>query len=302
MRQIDYPVDDRFDGKKLYNFLKSECRLSSKLIRTLKQCEDGLTVNGVHARTIDLLHTGDTVTVRLPDDLHPATPGSVLPEILYVDDDLLIVNKPAMMPIHESHNHQGDTLQNCVALYELQQGRSGAFRAVGRLDKGTSGVVVCARNAHAAARLSGKPQKTYLAIATGVFSGSGTIDLPIFRPDPMKTLRTTDPRGDNAVTYWTAKMTDGENTLLEITLGTGRTHQIRVHFAALGAPLLGDTMYGTPDGRISRQALHCAAVRVIHPVTGREICCSAPLPADMQTIADKMSPVNPVDKQPDSDV
>ena len=291
MRQIDYPVGASYDGKKLYSFLKGEIKLSSKLIRTLKRCEDGLTVNGVHARTIDLLHTGDKVSVRLPDDQHPAKPGSVLPEILYADDDLLIVNKPAMMPIHESHNHQGDTLQNCVALYEVENGGSGAFRAVGRLDKGTSGVVVCARNAHAAARLAGKPEKTYFAIATGVFTGSGTIDLPVFRPDPMKTLRTTDPRGDRAVTHWTAKKTDGVNTLLEITLETGRTHQIRVHFAALGAPLLGDTMYGTPDERICHQALHCAAVRFLHPVTGALLCCSAPMPEDMQTLADNMLPV-----------
>ena len=301
MRQIDYPVPPAFDGKKLYSFLKSECRLSSKLIRTLKQCENGLTVNGVHARTIDLLHSGDTVTVRLPDDLHPAAPGSVLPEILYADDDLLVVNKPAMMPIHESHNHQGDTLQNCVALYEQQHGAGGAFRAVGRLDKGTSGIVVCARNAHAAARLSGKPEKTYLAIATGLFTGSGTIDLPIFRPDPMKTLRTADPRGDKAVTHWTAKQTDGQNTLLEIKLETGRTHQIRVHFAALGAPLLGDTMYGTPDARICHQALHCAAVCFLHPVTGQEICCTAPMPPEMQTIADEMYPVPAVDNPANGD-
>ena len=269
MRQIDYPIDARFDGKKLYSFLKGEAKFSSKLIRSLKQCDDGLQINGAHARTIDLLQTGD--------------------------DDLLVVNKPAMMPIHESHNHQGDTLQNCVALYEKEHGASGAFRAVGRLDKGTSGVVVCARNAHAAARLSGKPEKTYFAIATGLFTGSGTIDLPIYRPDPMKTLRTADPRGDKAVTHWTAKKTDGQNTLLEITLETGRTHQIRVHFAALGAPLLGDTMYGTPDNRIGRQALHCASVRFFHPVTGQEIVCRAPLPPDMQTIADNMYPVKAVD-------
>ena len=301
MRQIDYAVPSAFDGKKLYSFLKSEAKLSSKMIRTLKQSENGLQINFAHARTVDLLHTGDTVSVCLPNDAHPASAGSVLPDILYEDADLLVVNKPAMMPIHESHNHQGDTLQNCVALYEQQCGACGAFRAVGRLDKGTSGIVVCARNAHAAARLSGKPGKTYLAIATGQFAGSGTIELPIFRPDPMKTLRTTDPRGDKAVTHWTAKTTDGVNTLLEITLETGRTHQIRVHFAALGAPLLGDTMYGTPDERICHQALHCAAVRFLHPVTGQEICCSAPMPPEMQAIANAMYPVPAVDNSANGD-
>ena len=290
MRRIDYSVGARYDGKKLYSFLKSEAKLSSKLIRSLKQKEDGLLINGVHARTIDLLHTGDMVSVTIPDDAHPAKPGQALPEILWADDDLLVVNKPALMPIHESHNHQGDTLQNAVALYLQRQGRAGAFRAVGRLDKGTSGVVVCALNAHAAARLSGKLEKTYLAIATKPFSGSGTIDAPIWRPDPMKTLRAVDPRGDSAVTHWTARGTDGQNTLLEIRLETGRTHQIRVHFAHLGAPLLGDSMYGAPDERLGHQALHCASVRFCHPVTGEEIFCEAPMPPEMQAIAGTLMP------------
>ena len=288
MRRIDFSIDARFDGKKLYSFLKGEAKLSSKLIRSLKQSEDGLLINGVHARTVDLLHTGNVVSVTIPDDAHPANPGLSLPEILWADDDLLVVNKPALMPIHESHNHQGDTLQNCVALWLQQQGKAGAFRAVGRLDKGTSGAVICALNPHAAARLSGKPEKTYLAVATKPFEGSGTIDAPIWRPDPMKTLRTVDPRGDAAVTHWTALGTDGQNTLLEIRLETGRTHQIRVHFASLGAPLLGDTMYGTPDERLGHQALHCASVRFRHPVTGRELFCEAPLPPELQPIVDAL--------------
>ena len=290
MRRIDYPIDARFDGKKLYSFLKSEAKLSSKLIRSLKQSENGLLINGAHARTIDLLRAGDVVSVTIPDDANPAKPGLALPEILFADDDLLVVNKPALMPIHESHNHQGDTLQNSVALWLQTQGRSGAFRAVGRLDKGTSGVVVCALNAHAAARLSGKPEKTYLAIATKPFTGSGTIDAPIYRPDPMKTLRAVDPRGDRAVTHWTAKGTDGENTLLEIRLETGRTHQIRVHFASLGAPLLGDAMYGEPDDRLGHQALHCASVRFVHPVTGETVFCEAPMPPEMLALAEPLAP------------
>ncbi len=290
MRKIDFPIDARFDGKKLYSFLKGEAKLSSKLIRSLKQSENGLQINGSHARTIDLLRAGDVVSVLIPDDPHPAKPGLAMPEILFADDDLLVVNKPALMPIHESHNHQGDTLQNSVALWLQTQGKAGAFRAVGRLDKGTSGVVVCALNAHAAARLSGKLEKTYLAIATKPFYGSGTIDAPIFRPDPMKTLRTVDKRGDFAVTHWEALGTDGKNTLLQIQLETGRTHQIRVHFASLGAPLLGDAMYGTPDERLGHQALHCACVRFRHPVTGQEIVCKAPMPPEMAASAKALVP------------
>lgn len=282
MRTLEYTVDERFDSLKLYSFLKGFVHLSSKLIRSLKRTENGLLINGEHARTIDLLHFGDTVTVNIPEDEKTAVPGCVMPEVIFEDDDVLVVNKPPYMPIHESHNHQGDTLANSVCGYLAKKGKQCSFRAVGRLDKGTSGLVVCALNSHAASRLSGNIQKTYYALATGKFEGSGTIDKPIFRPDPMKTLRTADDRGDRAVTHWEAIETGEELSLLKIRLETGRTHQIRVHFAFLGAPLLGDRMYGKERDDITHQALHCGEVTFVQPVTGKTITCKAPLPQDMQ--------------------
>ncbi len=146
-------------------------------------------------------------------------------------------------------------------------------------------------NSHAAARLSGRVEKTYYAIATAQFTGEGTIDAPIWRPDPMKTLRTVDARGDRAVTHWKALATDGSLTLLEIRLETGRTHQIRVHFASLGAPLLGDTMYGTPDARISHQALHCGRLTLNHPVTNEVLQCEAAMPAEMEAVVCQLNAV-----------
>ena len=286
MRTIDYTVSEAYGGKKLLVFLRSEAGLSLKLVRSLKRVENGLLINGVHARTVDELKPGDTVTVNIPDDKTTSVPCELMPDVIYEDSDILVVNKPAMLPIHESHNHQGDTLANSVAGYLQKKGLSCSFRAVGRLDKGTSGLVVCALNPHAAGRLSGKIKKRYLALARGHFQGSGTVDAPIYRPDPIKTVRTVDERGDRAVTHWKAVRTDGEITLLSITLETGRTHQIRVHFASLGAPLVGDTMYGEPDERIMHQALHCCELTLIHPVTGKKILCKAPMPEDMQSIAD----------------
>lgn len=288
MRTLEYTVDERFDSLKLYSFLKGHIHLSSKLIRSLKRTENGLLINGCHARTIDLLHTGDRVSVNIPQDEKTALPGSVMPEVIYEDDDVLVVNKPPYMPIHESHNHQGDTLANSVCGYLSKKGKQCSFRAVGRLDKGTSGLVVCALNSHAAALLSGKIEKTYYALPTGSFEGNGTIDEPIFRPDPMKTLRTVDERGDRAVTHWQALKTGEELSLLEIRLETGRTHQIRVHFAWLGAPLLGDRMYGEEREDINHQALHCGLVSFIQPVTGERITCSAPMPDDMLAFAEKI--------------
>lgn len=283
MRTLEYTIDERFDSLKLYSFLKGFVHLSSKLVRSLKRTENGLLINGEHARTVDILHEGDTVTVNIPEDEKTAVPGSVMPEVIYEDDDVLVVNKPPYMPIHESHNHQGDTLANSVCGYLAKKGKRCSFRAVGRLDKGTSGLVVCALNSHAASRLSGNIEKTYYALATGKFEGSGTIDKPIFRPDPMKTYRTADDRGDRAVTHWEAIETDEELSLLKIKLETGRTHQIRVHFAFLGAPLLGDRMYGKERDDIAHQALHCGEVTFIQPVTGEKVTCKAPLPQDMQS-------------------
>lgn len=289
MRTIRYTVSDEFEEKKLLVFLRSEAGLSLKLVRSLKRVENGLMINESRARTVDVLHAGDTVTVNIPDDKTSSVPCELMPEVVYEDSDILIVNKPALLPIHESHNHQGDTLANSVAGYLQKKGMSCSFRAVGRLDKGTSGLVVCALNPHAAGRLSGKIKKRYLAVACGEFKGSGTIDAPIYRPDPIKTVRTVDERGDTAVTHWKSVKTDGVLTLLSVTLETGRTHQIRVHFSSLGAPLIGDTMYGKPDTRISHQALHCCEVELTHPVTNKKILCTAPMPEDMQSIADSIT-------------
>ncbi|MCM1545355.1 MAG: RluA family pseudouridine synthase [Ruminococcus sp.] len=281
MRTLNYTVPPEFDGKKLLSFLKGAAGLSSKLIRSLKMVDNGLQCNNEHIRTIDIIRTGDIITINIPADKTTSAPCDLEPDIVFEDDDLLIVNKPAMLPIHESHNHQGDTLANCVSGYLAKKGLGCTFRAIGRLDKGTSGLVVCALNSHAASRLSGEIKKTYYAIAIGEYSGSGTIDAPIYRPDPMKTYRTVDERGDRAVTHWEAIESKGGLTLLKIHLETGRTHQIRVHFSSNGTPLIGDRMYGGEDERINHQALHCGELTLTHPITGKKIHCSAPMPEEM---------------------
>ena len=166
----------------------------------------------------------------------------------------------------------------------MKEGKECVFRSVGRLDKGTSGIVVCALNKFSAAKLSGKIYKEYLAVAGGEFYGDGVIDKPIIRPDPMKTLRDVGVGGERAVTHWESlKVKDG-CTLLRIHLETGRTHQIRVHFKSLGAPLVGDDMYCSTDKRLSHQALHCCFVRFAHPVTEKIMEFTAPMPDDMNKL------------------
>ena len=293
MRTLTFTVPSEYQDRKVLHYLRGCAGLSSRVIRNLKTYEDGILLNGEPVRTIDRLSAGDVLTVNLPDDPVEQLPPmpdpefleGTLPEVLYEDEDLLIVNKPGTMAVHPSHNHQGDTLANWITFHRAQEGRVPVmFRAVGRLDKGTSGVVVCALNAYAADRLQRGVEKEYLAVPSARLEGSGTIDAPIFRPDPIITLRVVDERGDRAVTHWEALETIDDRTLCRVRLETGRTHQIRVHFASIGAPLVGDTLYGTPSEEIARHALHCARAELTHPVTGERILVEAPLPQDLSDL------------------
>ena len=288
MRQIQFTVTESFDGKKVYNFLRGYVKISTRLMRTLKRIPDGIMLGDKQGRTIDVIHAGDVLTLNIPDDETAPIPIEYPLDIVYEDDDVMLINKPPTLAMHESHNHQGDTLANAVAGYLLKKGKSATFRAVGRLDKGTSGLVICALNAHSAARLAGKFDKEYLAIVRGVYNQGGTIDKPIYRPDPIKTYRTVDDRGDYAVTHYEPIEVGEDYTVVHVRLETGRTHQIRVHFASLGTPLYGDTMYGEVDERLSHQALHCGRVRFTHPITDEVIECEADMPEDMQKLLEEL--------------
>lgn len=284
-RRLQYTIPHEYSSRRVLDFLK-HLGFSHRLITKLKQTPDGILLNGEHIRTIDPMSEGDVLEINLPTDKKESIsiPVEMPLDIIYEDDDILVLNKPAMLAVHESHNHLGDTLSNAVAFHLKKEGKPSVFRAVGRLDKGTSGLMVCALNRYAASRLSGKIKKQYLAIATGIYEGEGTIDAPIYRPDPILTVRTVDERGEKAITHWKALKNDGKNTLLRVRLETGRTHQIRVHFASLGTPLVGDTMYGTPDERICHQALHCCECRFIHPVRNEEMHFFCDMPDDMKSI------------------
>lgn len=288
MRVIEYTVPKEFDGKKVYNFLRGYVKISTRLMRSLKRTPDGIMLGDKQGRTIDIIHTGDKITLNIPEDETAPIPIEFPLDIVYEDEDLLIINKPPMLAMHESHNHQGDTLANAVSYYLSSKGKSASFRAVGRLDKGTSGLVVCALNVHCAARLSGKIKKQYLAIATGRYEKEGIIEKPIYRPDPIKTYRTADDRGDYALTIYQPLETGENYTLLRVDLATGRTHQIRVHFAYLGTPLYGDTMYGKPHEIISHQALHCENLTFTHPISGEEITLRAEMPEDMRALLEML--------------
>lgn len=290
MRSIDYTVTDYFDGKKVFNFLRGYVKISVRLLRSLKTVPDGIMLNGKQAHTIDIIRSGDVIRLNIPDDESNSVsiPTDYPLDIIYEDEDILVVNKPGTLAMHETHNHQGDTLANAVAGYLLRKNKPATFRAIGRLDKGTSGIVVCALNPHAAARLSGNVKKQYLAVVSGKYEGSGTIDKPIYRPDPMKTYRTADDRGDRAVTHYTVLESGKGYSLVRVSLETGRTHQIRVHFKFLGTPLYGDRLYFEEHPLIEHQALHCGFVEFMHPVSNELVSLSAPMPEEMEALLEEL--------------
>ncbi len=287
-RNIDYTVTAEYDGHKVIHFLRGYCGFSSRLMRKVKYA---LMLNGKTTRTIDRIKCGDVISVCIPDDdaLPEITEAEI--DIVYEDEDILVINKSPFMAMHPTHNHQGDTLANAVTAYLTKKGKSVAFRAVGRLDKGTSGLVVCAINPLSACKLSGKIEKEYAALVKGELTGEGRVDVPIYRPDPMKTLRACSYElgVEEAATNWYAEKTFDGATLLRLRLETGRTHQIRVHMAFIGHPLAGDTMYGDFMPEIGHQLLHCRKCFFEHPVTGEKMEFEAEFPEDFRDVLNKLA-------------
>lgn len=288
-RTIKYTIPEEYDGKKVIAYLRGEAKISARLLKSLKRIDNGITLNGEHIRTVDTLHTGDELKIEIPCPDGGIEPMNIPIDVIYEDDDLIAVNKSPFLACHPTHNHQGDTLANALAYHLKNEGKQSVFRAVGRLDKGTSGIVICALNKHSAAKIPKTAEKEYLAVVSGKTEKYGTIDRPIYRPDPMKTLRAVGEQGDRAVTHWETLATDGKISLVRIRLETGRTHQIRVHFASIGMPLVGDSLYGTDEMKLGHQLLHCVRVSFVHPVTGEKITLEAPMPEDMKEITETLN-------------
>ena len=259
--------------------------MSTRTVQSLRHTDGAVLINKKPARVVDIVFSGDRLEIYLPEKSLPPILSEMALDIIYEDDDLLIINKPAGISVHPTRNHPDNTLANGVANYIFKTTNvMAAARAVGRLDKGTSGVTVFAKSSFAASKLNGKTEKIYKAIVYGNIADSGIIDTPIYRPDPKKTLRAAGnaQNSQNAVTEWSVERRCGDKALLKIITHTGRTHQIRVHMASIGFPLSGDDMYGGAiTDNIKRPALHCFSVSVLQPVTGEKLCFSAPLPQDM---------------------
>lgn len=277
-RELSFVVTNGENGDTAERFLQNK-GFSHKLITKLK-ASGGLTRGGKPLRTVDRVLAGDTVSVRIEDSGDIVPNPDVKAAIAFENEDVVVFDKPPNLPVHPSIVHYDDTLGNLyAALYP-----NSAFRPIHRLDKDTSGLVACAKNKLAAAMLGesgGRIEKTYFAVASGEISQSGKIDAPIGRTDGSIIKREVRSDGQRAVTLYEPMLRKNGRTLLKITLKTGRTHQIRVHFAYIGHPLCGDDLYGGDRSDIKRQALHCGKMRLKLPLTGEVIEIESPLPDDI---------------------
>ncbi len=299
MPVLTFTVPEQNDGISVYNFLRAKCGVSYRLIHRLKRVPMGITANGFHIRTIDPLCGGDVVALNIPEDENPTVPVEMPIDIVYEDEHIAVINKPFGMPVHPAREHVADTLANAFSAHLLANGEpNSAFRVINRLDRDTSGLVLTAKNSHAASLLHGRTDKIYYAICQGILTESGTVDAPIRVKEGHGIQREVGEGGIRAVTHWCAmrNMTltarngvSYDLTLLEIHLETGRTHQIRVHFSSMGMPLAGDDMYGGSRDLISRQALHCGQLDFSHPITGKRLQFTSPLPDDMKALCDENS-------------
>ena len=267
-------------------YLMRACGISLGLWKRIKH-SGTFTVNGmpaIAART--MLHTGDIVSYELPI-VSSVTPERLPLAIVYEDDDLLIIDKPAGQLVHPTTKETHGTVANAVlGLYE-ERGTRLDFHPCHRLDRNTTGLLLIAKHPEVQYQMAKQSTLTreYLALIEGALTPPiGTIDAPIARALPSIILRRVSPDGKPARTHYKTEWTNGSHTLLRLQLETGRTHQIRVHLAHLGHPLLGDDLYGGSKDLIPRHALHSAQLTLTHPCTGERLSVESLLPEDMARI------------------
>ena len=288
-RTLQYRITKSDTYSNIHEFLKAH-GYSSTVIRHLKETENGIQRNGVWSRVYEPLCSGDTVTILLTEE---ASSENIVPtplplDIVYEDEDLLIINKPAGMPIHPSQGNYDNTLANACAYYFQQKGEPFTYRCIIRLDRDTTGLLILARHAYSASLLSSMVAKReihreYLALATGLVPDSGVIEAPIARVDGSTIEREVNfETGEFARTHYRRLEYKNGYSLVSLKLDTGRTHQIRVHMKYIGHPLPGDFLYNPDYSVIRRQALHSYRLTFTHPITGKELQFTAPLPDDMK--------------------
>lgn len=291
-RNIDYIIDEDSAGLRVEQFLRRK-RYSGQNLSEIKRMPKSILVNGVHYYMRQELSTGDHLQVRICETQNSEKiPPTKLPlDIVYEDEDLLVLNKPAGMPIHPSLNNYTNSIANALAYYFQSQGKPFIFRCCNRLDRDTSGLTIVSKHLVSGGILSDMTKyrevhREYLAIARGsVTPSEGTIQAPLGRKEGTIIERTIDwEHGEDAVTHYKLVKEANGHSLVSLRLETGRTHQIRIHMKHLGYPLIGDYLYNPDIEYMTRQALHSHHMEFIHPITGEHMSFTAPLPEDMARV------------------
>lgn len=285
-------ISEELHGMAIRDILKNKIKFSNATITFLKTRDRGIVLNGEKVTVRKTVKSGDVLELEYTDDKTLAEKSEIIPtnlplDILYEDEDVILLNKPPFMPTHPSQNHHTDTLANALRYYFDSKDIPFIFRTVNRLDNATSGIVLVAKNKFAANRLSQsiynrEISKSYLAILNGTPQArEGEICAPIKREQESIIKRTVSDDGAYSLTKYKTLLSGDMFSLVEASPITGRTHQLRVHFAYIGNPICGDTLYGYPSHFITRQALHAYKISFTHPISGKLITIKATLPKDM---------------------
>ena len=291
-RTIEYKITEEQNGLRVEQFLRRK-GYSGQNLAEIKRMPKSVLVNGKHYYMRQTLKTGDDLVIKIcetacsekiPPVYHPL-------DIVYEDEDIVVINKAAGMPIHPSLNHYTESMANALAWYYQEQGKPFIFRCCNRLDRDTSGLTVVSKHLISGSILSTMTKnrevhRDYLAIVKGsVTPAAGIICAPLARKEGTIIERTVDfEHGEEAITHYRLVKEANGHSLVSLKLETGRTHQIRIHMKHLGFPLIGDYLYNPDMEHLSRQALHSHHMEFAHPITGEWMSFTAPLPADMANI------------------
>lgn len=303
-----FNITSQNEGKTVLSFLRSAIKISRSSLAALKRDEMGITVNGSHVTVRYILKENDVLFINDRDsegDLNDTIlPINIPINFLFENDDIILVDKPPYMPTHPSHGHIDDTLANTIAYIFQERGIPFVFRPIGRLDRNTSGISLIAKNSISAsflfhARQHDLIQKKYIAILCGKIEENGefhTIDTYMKRQEESIIIRcvsnTEEESTFRAITRWRLLYSNENISIVEAIPVTGRTHQLRVHFAHIGHPILGDDVYGTSNAYIGRHALHAAYLSIPMPYSGEKTEFISIPPADMVNAALKLGNID----------
>ena len=299
---MDILIDEALAGQCVRRVLQNELKFSTKMIKSLKYRPLGIAVDGKAVTVRHILKIGECLSLAIEDTESSSalTPVDLPLDILYEDADIVVPSKPADMPTHPSHDHYTDTVENALAFRYKKEGIPFVFRPINRLDRNTSGLLLICRNKRAAGKLTqsmqkGEIQKFYLAVVIGELQErEGVIDAPLHRTKESIIVREVcspdAPDADAACTEYRVLAVENGYSLVLVRPLTGRTHQIRVHFAYAGHPLVGDDLYGTSTPFINRHALHAYRLSFPHPMREEQMDFSAPLCSDMRQLIEECFP------------